>query len=281
MIHAPGTHCSLIPPVGFVIADRFTGFQNNSTGSSIMITELAGKYEAIIPEITPEALAKQRMTVTKTEKIQFNGSEATLFSATQSQSGSEFQKLIFIFGSGSQTIMINGIFPTIYKDLEPVIRKSILTTKYLENGYTELDGLFSINTSGTNYKIVSKYGTSLVYSSDSTLVPGSPKFIVSNSVDKISKENRKKYAESRIMKLPRGDQNTIISTTPISIDGLDGYEIIAEGLSLSDKKQKIYEVILYNVEGDYYIMIGTASDEIEKNIKIFKQLANTFTLRES
>ena len=43
----PGTSATLTPPDGFVEATRFPGFIKESTGSSIMISEIPGPYAEV------------------------------------------------------------------------------------------------------------------------------------------------------------------------------------------------------------------------------------------
>lgn len=283
VIAIPGTHCSLIPPRGFVIADRFTGFFENLTGSSIMINEIPESYQKMIPQLTPEAFLTQRMIIASTEKILFKNQEATLFTATQTANGLEYKKILLVFGVEGKTILVNGIYPLSAKHLEEPIQKALLTVQYNQGKANQSEAIFSISTEGTNFSKISSTGSSIVYSTDSVqpAPPSTPVFIVTVSVDRIAKENRKSYAESRVLKLPRGDQNKIIATEPVTIDGLQGYEVIANGISKTGQPEKIYEVILYNIEGDYYIMIGSASEDIKNNLETFKKLASTFELRKS
>ncbi len=43
-VAVPGTSVRLPPPEGFMPADRFPGFMKESTGSSIMVSEIPGPY---------------------------------------------------------------------------------------------------------------------------------------------------------------------------------------------------------------------------------------------
>jgi len=281
-IAVKGTHCALAPPEGFVIADRFNGFQNNTTGATIMVNEIPEYYNKIIAGLTSEAFLKQKIVINKTEKVQFNNAEATLFSATQTQSGIDFEKLMLVFGSGKNTILVNGIYPVSFKEeSEEVIRKAIFTTVFNDATFNEANAIFDINPTGTDFKRVKYDVNSSVYSTDSIGVPNAPLFILSNSVDKVSKENRKTYAESRIMSLPRGEQNKILTVKEITLDSLSGYEIIAEGKSSTGLPQLVYQVIVYNEQEDYYIMVGTATKNKDIQLQTFRKLASTFKLRKS
>ncbi|HEX5590949.1 MAG TPA: hypothetical protein VFX65_11720, partial [Candidatus Limnocylindrales bacterium] len=59
----PGTHAALVPPEGFTASATFVGFEHES-GASIVIAELPGPYDEIVPGLTDEGFAGQGVTVT-------------------------------------------------------------------------------------------------------------------------------------------------------------------------------------------------------------------------
>jgi hypothetical protein len=46
----PGTRVSLVPPIGFTAAAQFSGFWQESIGSSIMVTEFSGPFSGGLPD---------------------------------------------------------------------------------------------------------------------------------------------------------------------------------------------------------------------------------------
>jgi hypothetical protein len=40
----PGTKVSMVPPDSFLLSPKFSGFQHNASGSSIMVTELPAHF---------------------------------------------------------------------------------------------------------------------------------------------------------------------------------------------------------------------------------------------
>ena len=121
--------------------------------------------------------------------------------------------------------------------------------------------------------------TSIAYVADNGNKATDPKFICANSISKIAPENREIYARNRLMTLPRGDDNVIKKINDITLEGMSGYEIVAYGKDAEGKKQLVYQVIVYNVQGDYYIMVGTSSTDFESYLKTFKTIASTFKLK--
>jgi hypothetical protein len=67
------------------------------------------------------------------------------------------------------------------------------------------------------------------------------------------------------------DENKI---NEIEIDGISGYEIVGEGLDKNGAKELVYEVMLFTDNG-YYIIVGTAKNDFEQNLQLFKKVART------
>jgi hypothetical protein len=277
-IQVAGTKCSLIPPVGFVPATGFSGFQQTSTGSSIMINELPGPYQSIADGFTADALQSRGMKLLSKQTIDFNNAKATFIIVTQAANGNTYTKQMLIFGNPKMTVIVNGTYPEAAKDMEASMKAALLSTVYnASQNDNPLDATaFTIDTNGTDFKLAKYVSGSLIYSTDGKVPTEKASFIVASSVGKVPAPNQKKYTEDRIKKLPRGDQNVIKEMKAISIDRMNGYEIMAEGISKDGKPEFIYQVMIFNEQGDYYLMLGQAREEVEKNVAAFKKMASTF-----
>jgi hypothetical protein len=65
-------------------------------------------------------------------------------------------------------------------------------------------------------------------------------------------------------------------TKEITVDGVSGYEIYANGKSKkTGEKEKVYQVILFS-DKLYYIFFGTTNDETDKSIEEIKKAVMTF-----
>ncbi|GAB0157656.1 hypothetical protein CHRYSEOSP005_29350 [Chryseobacterium sp. Alg-005] len=278
LIKVPGTKCSLIPPDGFVIASSFSGFQNNETGASIMINEIPGPYQSIIDGFTADALKMKGMTLIKKQTIDFKNSKATFFNVTQSANETNYLKQILAFGDAQQTILVNGIYPEVSKSVEPIIKDALLSTVCDQSQKeSSLDAAtFTVDISNTEFKPIKYMSGSLLYSTDGKIPTEKPILIVGNSLAKVSTQNQKKYAEERLKKLPNGNQSIIKQINKISIDNLNGYEIIADGKTKNNIPELIYQVMLFNNNGDYYMIVGQAKENFEKYLETFKKITKTF-----
>ncbi len=277
-IKVSGTKCSLIPPSGFVVATSFSGFQNAETGASIMINELPAPYQSISDGFTADALKSRGMTLVKKETIDFNGSKATLFNLTQSANGTTYIKQMLVFGDTKGTVLVNGIYPEASKDIEAKIKNALLSTVYntSQNDNPLEVSTFTIDTKDTDFKLIKYMSGSLLYSTDGKIPTEKPTLIVGNSLAKIPTQNQKKYSEERLKKLPRGEFNQIKTIKEITIDNLKGYEIVANGKTKDDKAELVYQVMLFNENSDYYIIVGQAKEEFDKYLESFKKVTKTF-----
>jgi hypothetical protein len=281
LIQVPGTKCSLIPPSGFVLSTTFSGFQNSETGTSIMVNEIPAPYQTTVDGFTTEALMTKGMTLLTKKIIDFNNSKATLLYVTQPANGMTYIKQILIFGDEKGTVLVNGIYPKASKEDEEKIKEALLSTVYnIDHEVNPLDAAtFTIEIRGTDFKLIKYMQGALLYSTDGKIPTEKPTLIVGNSIGKIPFQDQKKYAEERLGKYPRGELNVIEEIKEITIDDLKGYEIIAHGKTQDNKPELIYQVMIFNDKGDYYVILGRAKEDFERNLETFKKIAITFKLK--
>ncbi|MGZ8536885.1 MAG: PsbP-related protein [Flavisolibacter sp.] len=277
-IKVPGTKCSIIPPNDFIASTSFSGFQNAETGASIMINELPGPYQTLVDGFTSDALKTRGMRLIGKQTIDFNNSKATLINVSQPANGITYLKQILIFGDAKGTVLVNGIYPESSRNIEQKIKDAILSTIYsASQDDNPLDAAtFTIDVKDTDFKLIQYMSGSLIYSTDGKLPTEKPTLIVGKSIAKISVQNQKQYSEERLKKLPGGELYFIKEIKEISVDNLNGYEIVAEGKTKHDKPELVYQVMLFNDKGDYYIILGQAKEEFETYLQTFKKIAWTF-----
>ena len=277
----PGTKCSLIAPDNFVTATTFSGFQHSETGASIMINEIPAPYQTLVDGFTADTLKARGMTLISKETIDFNNSRATLIHLFQPANGITYIKQILIFGDSKETVLVNGIYPEASKDMEVKIKDALLSTVYnpLQNENPLDAATFTLDINGTHFKLIKYMSGSLLYSTDGKIPTDKPTLIAGNSIAKVSTPHQQKYAEERLKKLPGAALSVIKEIKEITIDHLKGYEIVAEGKTKNREPELIYQVMLFNDKGGYYIIVGQAKEELQKNLEIYKQVSKTFKRR--
>lgn len=275
-----GSKVSLIPPKGFTNAQNFGGFQQEENASSIMVMEFPSPFLAISKGMNKEGLLSKGIILKSTEEYILNGKKAVLLTAEQNAYGQTFSKIVFMFGTEQETIMINGAFPKDLVELGSEIKSAILTTVYEENKETNpLEAVdFAVNTDGTSLIFAKSMSKTLLYNTDG-MIPSKSKnttnLIIGKALSNVEVKDTKLYAINRLKKMPF-DLVKIESTNTITIDAISGYEIIA---SAKDKdtglEEKVYQVMLFSANS-YYLFTGSTNNNYEKNINELKKVVRTF-----
>jgi len=271
-----GTKISLIPPKGFTDALNFLGLQQTESGSSIMILDFPGPYSETSAAISKENLLSKGIEVSKIEKLIINGLPAIFVTGTQNAYGNIYTKYVLVFGTETETIMINGISPKNLKQIGKEIKKSMLTVYYEAdkkiNPFETLD--YTIDVSETKLKFESSSMNSLMFSVDGQS-SDKTSLIVTKSFSQITQEDKKLFAINRLKQTPYKIEN-IEYVNEITIDGIFGYEIYAKGkYEKSSETEYIYQVILFS-DKLYYVFFGTTNDETNKSIEEVKKAVKTF-----
>lgn len=277
-IKVNGTKCRLVPAKGFVPVTNFSGFQNVEKSASIMINEVPAPYQTVVESFTADALRARGMNLLDKQVIDFNSAKATFINVTQLANGVVYRKQMLVFGDANKTVLVNGIYPDELKELETDIKTALLSTIYdsdqNDNPLTIVP--FEIDIKNTDFKFVKYMSGSLLYSTDGKIPTNAPLLTVSNSISKVNPENRKTFAEDRVKKLPDGASLSIKQTNEIIIDNLKGFETIAERKSSSALTEVVYQVMLFDGNGNYFLIIGQAREDFEDNLKSYKDIAKTF-----
>ncbi len=280
--HIPGTKCSIIPPAGFVAIPNFSGFQQEETQSTIMVTQLAGPYHKIVAGLLPENLARQSMTLVSKEILDYNGTEATSVKVSQKANGLIYLKEMLVFGYDSITVMAVGTYPESYKRVEGIVHQALFTTIY--NSQQDDDPLaaarFTIDVMGSGFKLDRSVSGLISYKMDDLQPTKKPTLVAAESVGKVAFADLKQYSIGRLKQLPGHMQAQIKEVNPITIDDLDGYEIIAYNRRGSIMEQT-YQVMLFNEDKGYFIMAGQARDNHESNLALFRKITATFKRKQS
>lgn len=277
----PGTKVSLIPPQGFIHASGFDGFQNKPLNASIMVTEMPAPIESAISGFNADALKQKGMVLAEKKLVQHQGMNGALLKIFQHANGINFVKQILLFGDSKKTILINGIYPESNKQIEPEITTALLSTIYDEKQQTDplKAAKFLLDPTGTTLVFASYVSASMIYTPDGKMPTQSADkatFIASVSAGNTAIANKKQFTIDRMKKLPNGESTVVKETKPITIDQLNGFEVIGEGKDHAGKKLLVYEVILFTEDNGYYIMIGTASDHLNSWLENFRKMALTF-----
>lgn len=275
------TKISLVPPANFTVATNFAGFQQDSSGASIMVVELPAPYSEIAKAFTAEGLKTQGMDLLEKEELILNGIPAILIKGEQPAYGNTYHKYTLAFGSETESILINGTYQKENEaTLEETIKSAVLSCIY--DASKSIDPMesanFEITLTGTDMVFAASIANSLLFNREGQIpatATDKAAFIVAKSFSEMEILDKKAFSENRLRQNPITIKS-ITSTEPIRIDGLDGFEIAAT--SDPDELGKVlelYQVTLFS-DKQYYILFGSSESDYEKNMAVFKSLTQTF-----
>jgi hypothetical protein len=188
---------------------------------------------------------------------------------------------MLVFGDESNTVMATGTYPasTAAETEGPI--KAALLSAYFNKKATETKPLtnFTINVTGTSFKFAKSFAGSIIYTTDGK-VPSQAvdkaMFAVSTSIGNTAKGDRKQFSIASLQKLPEGNTNKIQSINPVSIGGLSGYEIVANGKGPKDESQLVYQLMLFKPDNEYFQLIGLTDTKFAARLAEFKAIGKTF-----
>lgn len=275
----PGTKVSMVAPPGFTAADTFSGFQQVSTNSSIMVTVISGAFEKVGGGFTAENLKTVGVALQSKKDTVYQKLPAILLKGKQIAYGKTFLKDMLVFGDSAKTIIVAAVYLETSKQLSSSIASSILSVVYDDKQQSKPEDAvsFTIDTVGTGFTLQRGINSTLIYEptdADSTSNVG---FLAARSIGKASFTDQKLFVEKRLRQLPGYDQAKINITNPIALDGLQGYEILAENYISVSSKEMVYLVMLFLPENKgYFIMCGHADCDKDRYLSSFKKLTDSF-----
>ncbi len=277
-----GSKISLIKPKGFTNSGTFSGFQQDGSGASIVVTELPGPYSQVTAGFNEASLKTRGITLIGKENITIDGYKGLLLQATQSTNSIVFMKWITVFGDEKETILIAATFPRdIAKNLSQPLKTAVTSAKWLRNKAVDpfADLKFAV-TDTPNLKFAKRVQNALLYTKNGMIATGSandPILVVTESISNVLVANQKQFAEKRITQTQQVKNLSIDTSKPITIDGLNGYEIIANATDVSSNTPTtVYQVMLFEGQSYYIIqgLIGNSSKA--KYLPEFQKIATSF-----
>jgi hypothetical protein len=284
LVKVPGTKVSLVPPTGLKPSERFPGFLDEETSSSIVITEMPAPYSEIADGFTKEALAMRGMNLLSRREISINGRSGILLHVGQEARSIAFLKWMVITGNEKETVLITATFPEEMKaQLSSAMEKSALSVQW--DAAAKIDPLAGLNFSfndDPSLRFARRISSGVILTKDGAL-PGKPTndpiFIIAPSVSQEAISDIKKFAVMRLMQIEKVSEVAIKKHSDVTIAGLPGSEIvaIARWSDSPDATVVVYQVLLHDGE-NYFIMQGIAPrEEQEKYLPIFNRVAKSFS----
>jgi hypothetical protein len=287
VVAVPGTRVGLVPPEGFQKADRFPGFTQAETNASIMVTEIPGPFSQVSAGFTPGGLKSRDMVLLKKEPITVNGQPGILLHVSQNAYGVRYLKWITIIGDERHTIMITASFPAeLEKRLSEPLRSAVATPQVLADPPAQQDpvGFTFELTPAEGLQVARRMGNNLLLTRDGEFParnPTDPILVAGASASQgLAIQNKRDFATARALSISTLKSLHIKETTPVTIAGLNGYEILARGIDKqTGEKMFVCQTMLFG-NTDYYLIQGLArSAEQGAYLPVFRETMKSFKLK--
>jgi hypothetical protein len=284
-VRVTGTVVSLIPPAGFLPAERYPGFERQDLRASIMVSELPGPAAVMQRGMTSQALASRGMRLLGSTRHRIDGQEALLLHVAQDAGGYEAVKWMLVAGDDRATVMVVATFPTEFEGrLSEAVRTSVLSATRASaapRAADHFEGLPFRVTPTPALKIAGRISNMLVLTETGSMAPqGSDTaiFIVGTSLAEVGMEDLRAFAETRVRQTDKVSSVRIVEGRDVRLGGRAAYEIVAEATEEGGGKSlTVYQVLLPD-GGGYVLMQGLVSaSRGAALVPEFRRVANTFT----
>lgn len=286
LVPVPGTSASLPPPSGFVPAERFPGFMKESTGSSIMVSEVPGPYAEVTAGFSDKRqMQAQGMTILDHSLVKVDGQRAMLLNVEQSAYGTLFQKWMLAVERPDGTALIVATCPKVEARQGEELKAAILAAAFGKPSAPE-DALAFAATPVAPFQIAKVLGQNLILSPGGRFPlkdENTPLMVLGLSAsENLAIAEQKAFAEHRIVTTATVKNITVQQTSPVTIGRLSGYATTANGIGEDAATPlTIYQILLFDKSGYAVIQGVTPTAQKDKYIPIFDQIAKTFRMKES
>ncbi|MHC2618805.1 hypothetical protein ACVIW2_000837 [Bradyrhizobium huanghuaihaiense] len=284
-IKPPGSRISLEPPKGFAVATTFSGFLDQEGSASIVLVEFPpAAFEQIRAGISAEAMARHGMRLLSTETIEGLPYEQVTVRAEQRTGNQTFDKwMLNVKGPDMVAIVTMSIpRPAPARLSDAVIRATLASVRI--SAVSTSDPIaalpFSIEpTSRFKYR-KPLAGRGLL--AKETPPPPEGKlddvgFVVTLAADGIiAPSDQQAFGEQQFLMSKAITDKVILSSKPLQISGMPGFEYLAEGKQSSGRPLRYFVVALYP-SGHPFLLMGMAPQErFDEALPEFRSMVESF-----
>jgi hypothetical protein len=296
-VEIPGTKYIIIKPDrSFYVAQDYTGLQSADMEAGINITELPMPFDDVLNIFSKDIPSKNGKLIFEKDylmnehRVKLYKTEVIHKSAIEKLSNPDAEgdpKILWLMIYGDETlcITISATYPSsIDSALSDKFNNSLLSFLYLKDKDVDpLDGLtFSINTENTPLRFASVLmQTGAAFNIDGKFPTQSPDrttyMILVMPFEVELDEQREKAI--RTVRKPSRENIEIKEVNPVSIDGLNGYEVVGYERNENEELTMNYSVTLFDSKR-HFIINGMSKIEVEDRLEMFRRISRTFQLRE-
>jgi hypothetical protein len=280
-ILVPGMKCSMEVSDEFKLATRFNGFEHTSINASIIVSILRNPLERNMASVESDNMKNKGFNLVNKKEVVVSNNKAFLYELYNENKKGKVRKYFLIFGDSTKTIFIDAMAPDSNEVICAELKKIILTTMYDENMVEDPFASLSYSVSiDTNiFKVAKNSSSGVVYTNEKGNTPAFLSFSVASQSIKDKPKDEKEFAELKLKSLTSTDSLISVSINPITIHNLKGYIMESTTFSKTKKSSYNYQVFLYGVKENYYMMMGRSMSSMELSRKTFEPIAKSFQLK--
>lgn len=280
----PGTSVSITPPNGYVATDRFPGFMNEATGSSIMVSEIPRPFSEVTAGFNDKTrMQAQGMSLLGKSSVKLDGHTGMLLHVEQPAYGTLFNKwMVAVDRSGTTTLIVATYPEAAAKQGEPLKTAILAATFGKETDPT--DALTFSVTPSPPFRVARVFGQNMILSPNGRFPvkdENVPFMILGLSASEgLSIPDKKTFSERRVTKTAKVKNIAVTQSAPIKIGNLSGYMTTAKGEGEETATPlTIYQVLLFDRSG--YCLFQGVTPSAEKNtyMPIFEMIAKSFKMK--
>lgn len=279
-----GTKVSMTPPPDFEPAQQFPGFQQIETGSSIVVTEVAGApFSEIRGAMTRENMATQGMKLLSLDDVRIAGSDGVLLAITQTVFDITYRKWLGTFGTAEGTVVVTATFPAAASEaVVDAMKAAVLSVEWNPTANVgRLDGLQFRITETATLKIARRMANLIALTRHGQ--PGStdatePLLVVGSSLGAVPIDNLETFARSRLAQTSQVTGLRDIRGASTVVGALPAYEITAAASDVrSGAPITVYQLMLLR-DDVYYLVLGLVGEaSASQFLPEFKAVAHSLT----
>lgn len=283
----PGTSVSISPPEGFVSTDRFPGFMKESTGSSIMVSEIPGPYGEVASGFSDQKrMRAQGMKLLSKSSTKVDNHTAMLLHVEQSAYGTMFKKWLVAVDRTGTTALIVATYPEAQDEQQgESLRVAVLAATFGKPTDPADTLKFTVKPMAP-FQVAKVVGQNMILSPDGRfpLKDANVPFMILglSTSENLVVSDQKAFAEHRVTKTATVKNIIVNQSIPIKIGDLSGYTTTANGEGADAATPLgIYQVILFDTSGYCVIQGITPSAKKSNYMPIFEKIAKTFKMKTS
>ena len=282
-ISVPGTLVKIIPPEEFTLAPDIGDFKHNRLTASIMVQESPKDFKAVSDSYTDSTLMRQGGELLISVPVVVDSTDAMLYKTFRVSRGLNFVQWSLVMKMEDHVVtVIASYLKQNDRELSGKIKEALISTR-IDKKSDRKNSLLSFTIEGQPLKQAKLLqGPSVMFTGNGTWNDQSIfqlSFFAGPSLENAIVERSADFAMGQLRNICADCKVEKDGLTQVSIDSLDGYEIVSYRNDSAANTQRLkYQVVLF--EGTrYYLLVGTASENNKENLSVFRTIAHTFRRR--